>query len=398
MLDADQTGPAELDIDPYADAVLEDLESWHRQLLAAAPVVWLSRYQCWAVGRHEIVSQVFSDWERFSSAKGVGIDDLSKVNPWRKKSRILETDPPEHTNAKKAMMRVMSRDALAALLPGFRAYAEELIARLRTRDSFDIARDFAEDFPLKVFSDAIGINNDSRNLLLTYAGMAFNALGPENDVRRRAFDGNEDAIAWAEQRCRREELRPGGFGDGLYQCAEEGLITEDEAWMLVRSLISAGVDTTVSALGASLRYLSENPDQFARLRADPGLARGAFEEAVRKASPVHAFFRTVVSDTEVAGTPLKAGQKIMCVLGAANNDPRKWSDPERYDITRANRGHLAFGVGLHGCAGQMIARMEGEVLLTEMARQVEGIEALGPVAWRKGNALRMIDSGLVRFR
>lgn len=385
------------DVDPYSMESLADLEAWHRQLLDAGPIVWIPLYGFWAVGRHEVCSKVFSNWKLFCSSRGVGIEDLTTSTPWRKPSIILEADPPEHTNAKKAMMRALSRDTVAGLEPGFRAYAEVLVTRLLEMDSFDIAHDFAEDFPLKVFPDAIGMPSENRRRMLPYASIAFNAAGPDNDIRRTALQNALPVIPWAEEQTLRSSLVGPGLGETLYQCADEGLITEEEARLLVRSLISAGVDTTISGLGATLRFLAENPDQWAALKDDPTLVRAAFEEAVRKASPVHAFFRTATEDTEIAGQPIRAGDKIMCNLAAANRDPRKFPDPEAYDIRRDTSGHIAFGAGVHSCVGQIIARKEAEVLLGEVVARVARIEILEPIEWRPGNALRMVDRGRIRF-
>lgn len=385
------------DVDPFSLDVLDDIEGWHRVLLAAGPIVWLPRVNCWAVGRYDVVAKVFSDWKRFCSSRGVGLQDLKTETPWRVPSRILESDPPEHTAAKKAMMRAMSREAVAALEPGFAAYARTLVTRLLERDRLDPAADFAEDYPLKVFPDAIGIDDEDRRQLLAYANIAFNALGPDNELRRASFERGLKTVPWAEARTRREALVGPGLGETLYQCADEGLMTQEEARLLVRSLLSAGVDTTVSGLGATLKYLAENPDQYEVLKADPTLVRAAFEEAVRKASPVHGFFRTATEPVEIGGVTVGEGDKVLCVLAAANNDPAKWGDPERYDIRRRTTGHLAFGVGVHGCAGQLIARKEAEILLDEVVRRVERIDILEPIRWRPGNALRMLDGGRVRF-
>jgi cytochrome P450 len=166
---------------------------------------------------------------------------------------------------------------------------------------------------------------------------------------------------------------------------------------VVRSVLTAGVDTTVSGLGASLYCLARFPEQFARLRADPSLARAAFEEAVRYESPVQTFFRTTTRDTEIAGVPVAEGEKVLMFLGAANRDPRRWERPEEYDIGRPNAGHVGFGSGIHGCVGQVLARLEGEVVLGALARKAAGIEITGPARRRYNNTLRGLASLPVRL-
>jgi len=162
--------------------------------------------------------------------------------------------------------------------------------------------------------------------------------------------------------------------------------------MLVRSLLSAGLDTTVSALGSAVQLLATNPDQWERLRADPALAGPVFEETIRFESPVQQFFRTAAHDTELAGVEIAEDDRVMVFFGSANRDPRRWEDPDRFDVTRKPSGHLAFGMGIHGCLGQVVARAEGEVLLAALARKVGGIELDGEPQRHLNNAVRRLAS------
>jgi len=156
----------------------------------------------------------------------------------------------------------------------------------------------------------------------------------------------------------------------------------------VRSLLSAGLDTTVNGIGAAIYCLARFPDELARLRNDPSLARNAFEEAVRFESPVQTFFRTTTRAVEIGGYGIGEGEKVLMFLGAANRDPRKWERPEEYDIERRTAGHVGFGYGIHQCVGQVLARLEGDCILSALARKVASIEITGPVERRYNNTLR----------
>ena len=162
--------------------------------------------------------------------------------------------------------------------------------------------------------------------------------------------------------------------------------------MLVRSLLSAGLDTTVNGIGAAIYCLARFPDQWARLRNDPTLARNAFEEAVRFESPVQTFFRTTTRDVEIGGSRIGEGEKILMFLAAANRDPRRWDNPDSYDVTRKTSGHVGFGSGIHMCVSQLVARLEGEVMLTALAKRVSTIEITGPLQRRFNNTLRGLES------
>jgi cytochrome P450 len=196
----------------------------------------------------------------------------------------------------------------------------------------------------------------------------------------------------------RRHLQPGGFGMILYQCADAGEITEDEAHKLVRGMLTAGVDTTVNGIAAALYALLRYPKQWEKMRANPArLAKAAFEEAVRFESPVQTFFRTTTCATELGGVRLEEGRKILLFLGAANRDPCQWQDPDEYDIERKVLGHVGFGAGIHVCVGQLLARLEGEVVLQAMAKQVSQIELTGEPERRFNNTLRGLKRLPLRF-
>ncbi|MFV2195010.1 cytochrome P450 [Nocardiopsis sp. LOL_012] len=166
----------------------------------------------------------------------------------------------------------------------------------------------------------------------------------------------------------------------------------------MRSLLTTGVDTTVHALGAILYAFATHPGQWRRLREEPRLARVAFDEAVRWESLVQTFFRTATCDTEIAGTTVPDGTKILMFLGAANRDPRRWEDPDAFDLSRDPSAHVGFGMGLHQCVGQHVARLEAESLLTALAERFERIELAGTPVRHLNNALRAWSSMPVRVR
>src|SRR5262249_37463876 len=143
--------------------------------------------------------------------------------------------------------------------------------------------------------------------------------------------------------------------------------------------------------------LARFPDEFARLRTDPALARAAFEEAVRYETPVQTFFRTTSRPVEIGGVRLGEGEKVLMFLGAANRDPRRWQRPDDYDIGRGTSGHVGFGSGIHQCVGQLLARLEGECMLGALARRVAAIEITGSPQRRYNNTLRGLASLPVRL-
>lgn len=379
------------DADPYDEATLADPLGYYAELRARGPVVYIPRYAVLAVGRYEETRAVFSDHARFVSSRGVGLNDFRLGKPWRQPSIILEVDPPDHTRTRKVMARALSPKSVAALKEAFRLAAEALVDRLLAQGRIEAVTECAEAFPTTVFPRAVGMRDVDPRRLVDYGAMVFNALGPDNRIRRAAMAQAPHVVPWITAACARDRLTGDGLGAMIYAAADAGEIAEDEAGMLVRSFLSAGVDTTVTGIGNALWCLSRHPEAWDRLRADPALARPCFEEVLRFTSPVHTFARTANLTCDIAGAPVEEGAKVLCVLGAANMDPAKWGDPEAFRIDRNPIGHLAFGTGVHGCVGQNVARAELEALLTALAARVARIEPDGPAVWGPNNAVHALD-------
>jgi cytochrome P450 len=386
-----------LDCDPFSDEFLTNPYPFHEQMREAGPVVWLEKYGIWAVARHQEVQGVLNDWQNFISSAGVGLANFRTEKPFRPPSLILEADPPNHTRTRAILARVMSPKVVAQIKVDFQAFADELLDRLVEQGEIDAVKDLGEIFPVKVFPDALGLTTEGRENLLLYGDMVFNSFGPRNHVFQKAAARYEPVREWIMTQCQRENLRPGGFGDQIYQAAEAGEITLDEAPMLVRSFLSAGVDTTVNGIGNAIYALVNHPGEYAKLVADPGKARAAFEETLRYESSVQTFFRTVNTPLTFAGVDMLENDKIVTFLAAANRDPRQWEDPSRFDIDRKATGHMAFGTGIHGCVGQAVARMEGELILAGLVKRVKRIEPNGEPRRRLNNTLRALDSLPVRL-
>lgn len=388
----------ELDIDPYAAENLIDPYPMHQRMREAGPVVKLTPYPSLvACARHEQVHAVFNDHATFISGAGVGLSNFKLETPFRPKSLILEADPPLHTQTRAVLSRILSPKAVMQIRATFTAVAEQMVERCVEKGSICGIHDLAQIYPLKVFPDAVGVEDEGRENLLVYGDLIFNSMGPRNALLARAAERMGPVTDWIMTHCQREHLRPGGFGDQIYQAADAGEISHEQAPLLVRSFLSAGVDTTINGLGNALFALAHHPEQYAKLHADASLARPAFEEALRWESTAQTFYRTAVRDCEIAGLPVAENTKILCMLAAANRDPRKWPEPDRYDIERRPSGHVAFGAGIHGCVGQAVARLEGEVVLTAIAKRVKRIEIAGPHTRRLNNTLRALDTLPLNF-
>jgi cytochrome P450 len=375
-------------IDPFSLDFLRDPHPAHEALREAGPVVWLDKYSAYGAARHTEVRQILGDPVTFCSSRGVGLSDFQREKPWRPPSVVLERDPPEHDRARSLLNRALSATVMRSLRARFAEAASELAEELARKVRFDAVADCAEVYPMMVLPDAIGLSCEGREHLLPYAATVFNMFGPDNELRRAAIAQMAPHVEWISSQCKREALSDNGIGATIHAGADAGEVTRQEAELLVRSLLSAGFDTTVHGLGVAIRQLALNPDQFAALRADPSKARAAFEEAVRLETPVQTFFRTTTREVELGGATIPEGEKMLMLLGAANRDPRKWPHPDRYDIDRPTAGHVGFGAGVHMCVGQLLARLEGETLLGTFARVFARIEPDGEPTPLLNNTLR----------
>ena len=376
------------DIDPYETNHLEDPSEFHDVLRRRGPLVWLTHYGVWATGRHRELTAIFKNHRTFCSSRGVGLQDFKTEEPWRPPSLILEADPPEHEKMRKVLSSVLSANALSALRARFQKEAEQRVDRLLGAGEFDGIAELAVGFPITVFPDAVGLTQEDRNFLLDYGNLVFNMLGPRNEIAARAAARAEQAVPWIAKQCERQNLADGALGSDIYRYADRGEITEAEASLLVRSLLSAGLDTTVIAIGNMLRCFADHPEQWQVLRQDPGRARFAFDEVLRYASPVHTFYRTANEDVQVSGVRLSEGAKILLNIDCANRDTDRWPDANAFDIARRPGGQAAFGVGIHACVGRHLATLESEVLLQTLAAKVRRIELTGEPVPDANNALR----------
>lgn len=383
------------DVDPFSDEVLADPLAFHDELREAGPVVLLTRYDVFGLARYEHVHAALSDWETFQSGAGVGLSDFRREKPWRPPSLLLESDPPAHDAPRAVLSRLLRSRALGDLPTQWEAVADDLVDEI-LGGAADVVLDaipaLAEAFPLRVFPDAVGIGSEGREHLLPYGDLLFNAFGPRNHLFAKRLPEMGALSGWVNEQCARDALRPDGFGAAIWAAADAGEITEGQAPLVVRSLLSAGVDTTVNALGGLLHALATHPDQWTVLRERPSLLGSAFEEAVRWESPVQTFFRTTTRDVEIEGATIPEGRKILLFLGAANRDRRRWTDPDRFDVTRNAAAHVGFGMGIHHCVGQHVARAEAVALIGALLRRVERIEPAGPPVRRLNNTMRAFAS------
>jgi cytochrome P450 len=390
--------PPVLDIDPFVPEYLENPTRFHAVLREAGRIVYVPKHEMYATGRYVEVQSSFSDWKNFSSAAGTGLGHVQKGLALRTPGPIVEVDPPDHTKMRTTLNRILSPAVIRGWRDQFEAEAERLVAALVPKGEFDAVTELVEPFILKVLPDAMGLDDEGREHLLPIGDLTGNALGPRNDL----FLDSERKVAplmpWFNSKFERAAMLAGGFGEKIWQASDTGEIESEKVMPLIRTFLRGGTDTGISGISSMLWLMASNQDQWSLLKAEPKLARQAFDEALRLETPAQSLFRTTRGSFEFAGYQLEDDVKVMCCLAAANRDPAKWADADKYDIKRSTLGHVAFGTGIHVCIGQMVARLEGEAILGALLRHTEVLAMNGPQAHKLSNTARRLVSLPLRVK
>jgi hypothetical protein len=343
------------------------------------PVVKLARENITLITRYEPVAAGLRDWQAFSS-KSRPWHDPSSVRP----EILLTDDPPRHTAVRPVIASALSPKALARIAAAFSADAEALVREVSRHDgeTIDAVAAISRPFVYKVLPDLLGLPQEGREHMTAFGHMVWATLGPQNELFAEAMQNVGPVIEWVEHCCDRANLEPEGLGMQMFVAADRGLITEAEAKLLVGILLSAAADTTVMTVSTAIRAFSLFPQQYRELRRDPSLVRGAFEESLRWDSPSRMAGRIATRDVEIEGYVVPGGERCGLLFAAANRDPRKWSEPDRFDIRRDLRGQLGWGYGVHACVGRPLALLEVEALLGALVRHIERFEPAGePEPW-----------------
>jgi cytochrome P450 len=326
------------------------------------------------IGRHADVVAGLQDWKTFSS-RSRPWHDASSVRP----EILLTDDPPRHTHVRGAMSKALSSALIEKMREGFQQDARRIVDDLLAGSGavVDAVKDITQRFVFKALPDAFGMRVDGRENMYAFGNMVWATLGPQNELFDEAMIGVEPVIAWLGQCCNRDNLDSGGIGAAIYALADEKLITEAEATLLTQTVLSAGADTTVLTMANTLRAFALYPEQYAKVRSQPKLLRAAFDESLRWDSPSRMAGRITTTEVVIEGIRIPAGQRVGLMFAAANRDPRAWTAPDDFEVERNLKNQVGWGYGIHACVGRVLAQLEAQVLLGEIARRIESIEPAG---------------------
>jgi cytochrome P450 len=322
--------------------------------------------------RYAETRQALEDWEHFSSAGGVTMNDIMNE---KLSGGLLCSDPPRHDALRKVIERPVMPKALSQLRDRVGAEAKGLIDRLMEKGSFDAATDLAQYLPVTIVSDLVGLPEEGREHMMKWAPANFDCFGPLGERANAAFPIVGEMVEYAFTQCVPGKLKPDGWAQMIWDAANAGEVSLEDAPFMMNDYMGPSLDTTIFATTWLIYLFAKHPEQWQRLRDNPALIPSAINEAVRLESPIQNFSRYVAKDVEIGGVTLPAGSRVIVSYGSANRDERKWSNPEEFDILREDANdHLGFGHGEHNCVGKNLARLEMRALLTELLPRVERFE------------------------
>ena len=311
---------------------------------------------------------------------------------------MLNSDPPDHTRLRHLIHGAFTPGKVKAMGPMVRRIADGLMDELAERETADFVLDFALPLPMTVICELMGFPGSDRQLFRNWSTAILTDSGADSFAGATAELVDYFRALIAERRA-----RPGDdLLSALIEDCDGGELTEHEVVSMVYLLLIGGHETTVNLLSTALLALCQNPDQFADLRAEPAILPMAVDEFLRYEAPVcMATIRFTDEPVDVRGVEIPAGELVMLSLGAANRDPRRFTDPDRLLLRRNDPGHLAFGYGIHRCLGAFLGRLEAETALGGLIRRFPRIELAADEAslpWRDTIMLRGLESLPVRFR
>ena len=373
MMEVLGQAPEVQDIDLFADASLRAPFDDYRRLRDAGPIVRLRRPDVFAIGRFVDVQAALRASDLLISGEGVGFSDAFNAP---KGMNVIQSDGELHRRLRATVSRPLTPLKLRESRADLKAMIVSRVAALAGQGWFDAMKGLASFLPVEAIAHLVGLPAVGRERLLDWAAATFNLIGPDQDSR--------DLEILAESRAfmaslSEETVRDGSWAGELFAAARAGRLTHVEAMAAMSAYIVPSLDTTILAKGHLLYNLATLPDQWALLCGQPALIPSAVLEGVRRDSAIRWFSRVAAADYEVEGSVVPKGARVMLLYGSANRDERHYVEPDRFDVTRDARDHLAWGAGAHMCAGMHLARMEMEVLLEALVEAGATLTAGEPV-------------------
>lgn len=361
---------------------------YYAPLLAGPPIVIQLTQKVALVARYADVTAVLGDSARFSADRSrmmmAQMEQVRDIGPFKGAPTILTSDPPVHTRLRRLVSRDFSARRIGEMEARIRQLAAQLLDSVERKGEFDVMADLANPLPVMVIAEMLGVPPDRYE---TFKRESDTIVSSDNTMPGmplpQAFHEAVDSMrGYLSEEIEKRRRRPGpDLISALVAAHDESeSLNSAELLAFVVLLLLAGNETTTNLIGNGMLALSRNPEQLELLRRSPELLLHAIEESLRYDGPVQATFRGAMKETNLGGTVIEPGTACFVILAAANRDPAQFVNPDKFDITREPKDHVAFGEGIHFCLGAPLARLEGTIAIGELVRRFPRVHLKDPCA------------------
>src|SRR5688572_8679519 len=350
---------------------------YYDQLHANAPILYWDTWGMWFLSRYDDCNTLLRD-----SRLGRGMMVIEPPEEQRalfemQRHWMLLRNPPDHTRLRGLVHKAFTPRIVAQMRDQIQAITDSLLDRVQAAGRADIIADLAYPLPVNVIAEMLGIPARDHEQFRVWSDDLARSLDLTDDpeVYNRASRSAVALTNYLHEIVASRRRQPQNDLLSALIAAEEdgGRLSEDELYATCALLLIAGYETTINLIGNGLFALLRHPDQLHRLRQNPELIRPAIEELLRYDSPVQMTSRVALTDIELHGRTIHAGQEVAFLLGAANYDVQRFADPYRLDLSREPNPHLSFGSGIHYCLGAPLARLEGQIALSTLLRRLPNL-------------------------
>jgi cytochrome P450 len=401
-MEAQSTG---IYFNPWDKSFRDNPYPYYRALLDGSPrTIDLFGEPAVIVTRYADVTAILRDYARFSSVQQISLE-VRQRGLFRGAATMLFSDPPVQTRLRRLVSRDFTPRRIREMEPRIREIATRLLDDVERRGSFEVMADLANALPVMVIAEMLGVPPEQYQTFKEWSDIIIaggNAL-PGQPIPDDVVAITDQLRAYFAREIEKRRTQPGQDLISALVAAhvDNEAMSAEELIAFVVLLLVAGNETTTNLIGNGILALGRHPDQMELLRRSPELGPRAIEEMLRYDGPVQATSRRATADVEIGGTAIPAGTECFILLAAANHDPAQFPDPDRFDITREVRDHVAFGEGVHFCIGAPLARLEGTIAIGETLRRFPklGLEdPSAPLTYKGSYFLRGLDSLKVAIR
>ncbi len=366
-------------------------------------VILPGRQTAWLVTRYDDVLGVLKDDRFVKDRTNTSTPGQAVRSPWVPAfaepltRNMLDVDEPDHTRLRALVNRVFTPRRVEQIRDRIQSLTEDLVAAVRGREQFDLVREIAQPIPTTIIAEMLGVPVEDRHRFGRWSRRIV-AADSSAAAMLLALPSFWFFLRYIRRlvRAQQGEARDDMLGALVQAEADGDRLNEDELLAMVFLLLVAGHETTVNLIGNGVLALLDHPEQMEMLRSDPSLIKSAIEELLRYGSPLKtATERYAREDVTVAGVTIPRGSLVFAVIASANRDERQFEDPDTLDITREPNRHLSFGMGAHFCLGASLARMEGQIVINTLLRNIAKWRlAVAPrsLRWRRGLVLRGLET------